>query len=181
MTTICDGLRVLELGAGSVPASLAGMVLADHGARVIKVEPPEGDRLREAHPSGAAVWNRGKESVVADLRTSNGQASVRELRARRRRRHRGVRTRSRRRVGHRIRCASGGQPGPRLLRDLGLRTERRVRAPEGLRGSRVREGRALLARRVRTPPRARDVPAELRRLRRGHADRRRRARSTAGA
>jgi crotonobetainyl-CoA:carnitine CoA-transferase CaiB-like acyl-CoA transferase len=79
VTAICDGLRVVEMGAGSVPASLAGMVLADHGARVVKIEPPEGDRLRTVHPSGAAVWNRGKESVVADLRTTEGQAAVREL------------------------------------------------------------------------------------------------------
>ena len=55
------------------------MVLADHGARVLKVEPPEGDRLRAAHPSAALVWNRGKESVIADLRTTDGQATVREL------------------------------------------------------------------------------------------------------
>jgi crotonobetainyl-CoA:carnitine CoA-transferase CaiB-like acyl-CoA transferase len=79
MTAICDGLQVLELGAGSVPASLAGMVLADHGARVIKVEPPEGDRLRAAVPSAAVVWNRGKESLVADLRKTEGQTRVREL------------------------------------------------------------------------------------------------------
>ena len=79
MTTICDDLCVLELGAGSVPASLAGMVLADHGARVLKVEPPEGDRLRAVHPSAALVWNRGKESVIADLRTRDGQEEVREL------------------------------------------------------------------------------------------------------
>src|SRR4029450_9803260 len=79
MTMICQGLQVLELGAGSVPASLAGMVLADHGARVLKVEPPGGDRLRTASPSGALVWNRGKESVVSDLRTEDGQAHLREL------------------------------------------------------------------------------------------------------
>src|SRR5581483_11007641 len=79
MTSICDGLNVLELGAGSVPASLAAMVLADHGARVVKVEPPEGDRLRSAAPPAAVVWNRGKESLVADLRKAEGQARVREL------------------------------------------------------------------------------------------------------
>ena len=46
MESICAGLNVLELGSGSIAASIAGMVLADAGARVIKVEPPEGDRLR---------------------------------------------------------------------------------------------------------------------------------------
>ncbi len=78
---ICDGLVVVEMGAGSIPASFAGMLLADNGARVLKIEPPEGDRLREQHPSGFLVWNRGKESVVADLRTDAGRDRVRELAA----------------------------------------------------------------------------------------------------
>src|SRR5689334_8583967 len=79
---ICDGLVVIEMGAGSIPAALAGMLLADNGARVLKIEPPEGDRLRHQHPSGFLVWNRGKESVVADLRTNDGRKQVRELAAR---------------------------------------------------------------------------------------------------
>src|SRR6058998_1861120 len=58
--TICEGLQVLELGAGSIGASLAGMLFADHGARVVKVEPPDGDRLRSQHPAGFLAWNRGK-------------------------------------------------------------------------------------------------------------------------
>jgi len=82
MTAICEGLNVIEMGAGSIAGSLAGMVLADAGARVIKIEPPEGDRLRVAEPSGFMVWNRGKESLVADLRTSQGQQTVRDLAAR---------------------------------------------------------------------------------------------------
>jgi crotonobetainyl-CoA:carnitine CoA-transferase CaiB-like acyl-CoA transferase len=54
-------------------------VLADAGARVIKIEPPDGDRLRTQIPSGFLVWNRGKESLVADLRTADGQDRLREL------------------------------------------------------------------------------------------------------
>ena len=69
MTTICDGLVVLELGSGSVAGALCGMLLVDNGARVLKVEPPEGDRLRHDTTSGFLVWCRGKESVVIDLRT----------------------------------------------------------------------------------------------------------------
>jgi crotonobetainyl-CoA:carnitine CoA-transferase CaiB-like acyl-CoA transferase len=76
---ICEGLTVLEMGSGSMAGSMAGMMLADNGARVIKVEPPEGDRFRRQHPSAFLVWNRGKESVVADLRTTAGQAEAREL------------------------------------------------------------------------------------------------------
>src|SRR4051794_40716571 len=79
MAGICEGLNVIELGSGSAAASMAGMVLADAGARVIKVEPPEGDRLRATRPSGFLVWNRGKESVVADLRTDGGRAELRSL------------------------------------------------------------------------------------------------------
>jgi crotonobetainyl-CoA:carnitine CoA-transferase CaiB-like acyl-CoA transferase len=73
VTSICEGLQVLELGAGSVAASMAGMVLADAGARVLKLEPTEGDRLRRERPSGFLVWNRGKESWIADLRHAAGQ------------------------------------------------------------------------------------------------------------
>src|SRR5271155_3537722 len=79
MESICAGLNVLELGSGSVAASIAGVVLADAGARVVKVEPAEGDRLRTENPSGFLVWNRGKESLVADLRTTDGQRTLREL------------------------------------------------------------------------------------------------------
>src|SRR5438045_816223 len=81
MSDICDGLKVIELGAGSIAASMTGMVLADAGARVIKVEPPEGDRLRSGLPSGFLVWNRGKESVVGDLRTADGRRQLRDLAA----------------------------------------------------------------------------------------------------
>ena len=81
MADICEGLNVLELGSGSIAASMAGMVLADAGARVVKVEPPDGDRLRTANPSGFLVWNRGKESLVADLRTTEGQQQLRSLAA----------------------------------------------------------------------------------------------------
>jgi crotonobetainyl-CoA:carnitine CoA-transferase CaiB-like acyl-CoA transferase len=79
MSGICTGLNVIEMGAGSIAASMAGMVLADAGARVMKIEPPEGDRLRTALPSGFLVWNRGKESLVTDLRTPAGQEALRSL------------------------------------------------------------------------------------------------------
>src|SRR6478672_7380712 len=81
VTRICEGLNVLEFGAASVASSMSGMVLADAGARVLKVEPPEGDGLRTHLESGFLVWNRGKESVVADLRTPQGQQQVRDLAA----------------------------------------------------------------------------------------------------
>ena len=58
-------MRVLELGSGMAGA-LAGMLLAENGAEVIRVEPPGGDRERER--PGSLVWHRGKRSVVLDLR-----------------------------------------------------------------------------------------------------------------
>jgi crotonobetainyl-CoA:carnitine CoA-transferase CaiB-like acyl-CoA transferase len=78
---ICEGLNVVEMGAGSVAASMAAVILADAGARVVKVEPPDGDALRRVDPSGFLVWNRGKESLVADLHTTAGQEQLRELAA----------------------------------------------------------------------------------------------------
>jgi len=79
MDGICGGLNVLELGSGSAAASIAGVMFADAGARVIKIEAPDGDRLRTENPSGFLVWNRGKDSIAADLRTAGGQDLLRDL------------------------------------------------------------------------------------------------------
>ncbi|MEA2593614.1 MAG: hypothetical protein QOF01_83 [Thermomicrobiales bacterium] len=56
------GITVIELDAGTAGA-IAGMLFADNGARVVKVEPNDGsvDRALPGHNA----WNRGKESVVA--------------------------------------------------------------------------------------------------------------------
>lgn len=67
MTAICEGLNVIELGAGSGAASVTGMMLTDAGARVIKVEPPQGDLLRTHNPSGFKVWNRSGSHELAGL------------------------------------------------------------------------------------------------------------------
>src|SRR5690606_40210383 len=68
------GVSVLELGH-SVAAPFAGQTLADLGARVVKVEKPEGDDARAWGPpfvdDASAVFhalNRNKESVVCRLR-----------------------------------------------------------------------------------------------------------------
>ncbi len=76
---ICDGLTVVECSAGSMSASLVGMLLADNGAHVLKIEPPAGDRLRDASPAGFLVWNRGKDSKVLDLRSTQGQHELRTI------------------------------------------------------------------------------------------------------
>jgi crotonobetainyl-CoA:carnitine CoA-transferase CaiB-like acyl-CoA transferase len=61
-----DGIQIVECAHGMAGA-LPGMILADLGADVVKVEPPGGDptRLRSAGP---AMWDRGKRSIVLDLR-----------------------------------------------------------------------------------------------------------------
>ncbi len=61
----CRDLRVVELGQG-MAGSMPGMILADNGADVVKVEPPWGDWSRTQ--SGSHMWNRGKRSIALDLR-----------------------------------------------------------------------------------------------------------------
>jgi formyl-CoA transferase/CoA:oxalate CoA-transferase len=56
---------------------LATAVLADFGADVIKIEPPDGDPFR-SHPAWLA-WNRGKKSAVLDLKTAEGRSHAQRL------------------------------------------------------------------------------------------------------
>src|SRR5688572_12999806 len=58
-----EGLRVLDTSMGAAGQQAAGL-LADYGAEVILVEPPGGAALRDWSPAGAAVFNRGKSSLV---------------------------------------------------------------------------------------------------------------------
>ena len=58
-----SGLVALEID-GAEAGAIAGMILADHGATVIKIEPPEG--APERARSGAEAWDRGKSSVAID-------------------------------------------------------------------------------------------------------------------
>ncbi len=75
------GLRVVEF-SHMVMGPTCGMVLADLGAEVIKVEPIEGDRTRHLLGAGAGffpLFNRNKKSIAIDLRHSEGQAAARRL------------------------------------------------------------------------------------------------------
>lgn len=81
------GYRVLDLTT-TIFGPLAAQVLADYGADVIKVETPEGDVMRGTGPTpepgmGAVFLgvNRGKRSVVVDLKTAEGRARILELAA----------------------------------------------------------------------------------------------------
>ena len=64
MAGAMDGIRVIDFGH-YIAGPLAGMLLADQGAHVIKVDPPGGPRW--ATPANA-TWNRGKQSINLDLK-----------------------------------------------------------------------------------------------------------------
>ena len=70
------GVRVVEFGQ-YIPGPLVGMLLADQGADVIKVERPGGDPAR-TEPA-FATWNRSKRSVELDLKTPDGVKQAQEL------------------------------------------------------------------------------------------------------
>ncbi len=76
MSGACEGLRVVDFSFW-MAGPLATMVLADNGAEVIKVEPPEGDPAREL--PAFQTWNRGKRSVALDLKSKEGRRHALEL------------------------------------------------------------------------------------------------------
>ncbi|MEY4313287.1 MAG: Formyl-coenzyme transferase, partial [Actinomycetota bacterium] len=84
MTRPLDGITVVTLEQ-AVAAPFASRQLADLGARVIKIERDAGDFARQydhtVHGEASYfVWiNRGKESVVLDLKSASGIAALRTL------------------------------------------------------------------------------------------------------
>ena len=77
------GLRVVEF-THMVMGPACGMVLADMGAEVIKVEPIDGDRTRHLLGAGSGffpMFNRNKKSIAIDLHTLDGAAVARKLAA----------------------------------------------------------------------------------------------------
>jgi crotonobetainyl-CoA:carnitine CoA-transferase CaiB-like acyl-CoA transferase len=78
------GIRVLDL-TRVLAGPFASQMLADLGAEVIKVEPPDGDDTRHFPPMRAGVShyflsvNRSKKSIVVDLKTEAGADLVRQL------------------------------------------------------------------------------------------------------
>ncbi len=76
-----EGLRVVEF-THMVMGPTCGMVLADMGAEVIKVEPIDGDRTRHLLGAGAGffpMFNRNKKSIALDLRNPAGAEVARKL------------------------------------------------------------------------------------------------------
>jgi crotonobetainyl-CoA:carnitine CoA-transferase CaiB-like acyl-CoA transferase len=75
------GLRVVEF-CHVVMGPTCGLVLADLGAEVIKVEPLEGDHTRKLVASGAGffpTYNRNKKSFAVDLKAPEGREAVLKL------------------------------------------------------------------------------------------------------
>jgi crotonobetainyl-CoA:carnitine CoA-transferase CaiB-like acyl-CoA transferase len=66
-------LRIVEIGEG-MAVQVAGLMLAELGADVLKVERPGGDPARGTAPF--ANWNRGKKSLVLDIETPEGLARL---------------------------------------------------------------------------------------------------------
>jgi crotonobetainyl-CoA:carnitine CoA-transferase CaiB-like acyl-CoA transferase len=76
-----EGVRVVEF-THMVMGPTCGMILADLGAEVIKVEPIDGDKTRNLMGSGAGffpMFNRNKKSIAVDMKTPAGMELVRKL------------------------------------------------------------------------------------------------------
>lgn len=75
------GIRVVEF-THMVMGPTCGLVLADLGAEVIKIEPPGGDNTRRLLGSGAGfypLFNRNKKSLVLDLQSAEGREAAYKL------------------------------------------------------------------------------------------------------
>lgn len=79
-----DGVRVLDLSL-FLPGPYLTTVMADHGAEVIKLEPPSGEPVRTIglRAGGESVWfrntHRGKKSVVLNLKDPADLAALRDI------------------------------------------------------------------------------------------------------
>ena len=79
-----EGFKVIDL-SWFLPGPFLTMTLADHGAEVIKVEPPDGDPGRHIGQNDGTTGvffrnlNRGKKSVVIDLKTVAGREALLRL------------------------------------------------------------------------------------------------------
>jgi crotonobetainyl-CoA:carnitine CoA-transferase CaiB-like acyl-CoA transferase len=78
MAAMLDGVTILELG-GVIAGNFGGVVLADLGAEIIKIEPKTGDTARNPkiapyrdHSAIHLFMNRGKKSVALDLKSEEG-------------------------------------------------------------------------------------------------------------
>ncbi|OGA37322.1 MAG: carnitine dehydratase [Betaproteobacteria bacterium RIFCSPLOWO2_12_FULL_62_13b] len=72
------GIRIVEF-AGIGPAPMSGMLLADMGATVLRLERPSESSLGLARPARFKLLNRGRRSIVVDLKRPQGVSLVLSL------------------------------------------------------------------------------------------------------
>ena len=75
MAAALNGVRVIDFGQ-YMAGPMAAMLLADHGADVIRIDPPGGPRW---NTPANATWNRGKRSIVLDLKQAADVETARQL------------------------------------------------------------------------------------------------------
>jgi crotonobetainyl-CoA:carnitine CoA-transferase CaiB-like acyl-CoA transferase len=76
-----DGIKVVEF-SHMVMGPTAGLILADLGAEVIKIEPLKGDKTRRLKGSGAgyfSMYNRNKQSLCVDLTSEPGKRLAQQI------------------------------------------------------------------------------------------------------
>ena len=139
MAQVFDEITVLDFTSGRA-GGVATMVLSDFGAEVIKIEPPDGEKFRNA--PGSIQWNRGKKSVVLDLKTQDGQDKARSFAQNADCGRRKLPSRRRPAAGHRLRhpALRPSRPGLRLVDQL--RSPRPLRPLQGIRRRGGRQERA---------------------------------------
>ena len=138
------GMRVLDL-SHVMAGPVCGLMLADMGADVIKVENTEiGDTSRqmrtpsiEGESAAFMMMNRNKRGLAVDLKQPAGPGGAEAPGAQRRRADRELSQGHHGEAGRRLRRARQGQSRPHLLRDLGLRPHRPARQPGRLRSRRA--------------------------------------------
>ena len=85
MADALAGIRVLDI-SDSIPGQFCGRMLADHGADVVLLEPPQGSPVRRTgpfHPDGSSLrffhLNTGKSSITLDRATASGGVLLADL------------------------------------------------------------------------------------------------------
>lgn len=73
-----NGLRIVEF-AGIGPGPFCGMMLADHGAEVIRIDRASGSRGGSQPVTSKDVLARGRKSIAIDLKSAEGVALARRL------------------------------------------------------------------------------------------------------
>lgn len=78
------GIKVIDLSV-FLPGPMLTLMMADQGATVIKIESAAGDPARDQAPfeAGQSIWfrnlNRGKRSIVLDLKSEQGKSKLRDM------------------------------------------------------------------------------------------------------